>query len=161
MQKEQFSKAYVRALASVVGLSMNDHTVDDDSVDCTFCLKGGGEKVRSPKLDVQLKCTERHVIGEKSISYQLSRKNYDDLRDKDVMVPRILVVMVVPNDLNDWLVAGKEETLIRKCAWWISLRGYADRADVKQPTIQIPIDQFFNPEQLRIIMERIGRGESL
>ena len=55
-QKEQFSIAYVHAVAAVVGLKVFRSDVDDDSVDIGLGQTGGGGTICSPKLDLQLKC---------------------------------------------------------------------------------------------------------
>ena len=94
-QKEQFSLAYLHVVATAAGFKLSDPRVDDESVDVMVGQSGGAGTVRSPRLEVQLKCTERDVLREDGVHFQLKRKNYDDLRDPDVMVPRILVVMLV------------------------------------------------------------------
>jgi len=51
-QKEQFSIAYVRAVAAVAGVKILRAEVDDDSIDIGFERSGGC----AAKLDLQLKC---------------------------------------------------------------------------------------------------------
>ena len=41
-QKEQFSFAYVRAVASAAQISVSEPAVDDDSIDLIFHRRGGG-----------------------------------------------------------------------------------------------------------------------
>lgn len=79
-QKEQFSAAYVRAIASAAGYAVSRPEVDDDSVDRTLSARGGNGSLRSPKLDIQLKCTARRYSGHPLLRFPLRRKNYDDLR---------------------------------------------------------------------------------
>src|SRR4051812_4894837 len=92
-QKEQFSIAYIRALAAVLGLKVTREEVDDDSVDVTLLRTGG----TAPKLDIQLKCSGAIQKMELDFPFRLTIKNYDDLRRR-TMVPRILVVLEVPTD---------------------------------------------------------------
>jgi hypothetical protein len=61
-QKEQFSFAYVRAVAATARIAVNKPTVDDDSVDLIFQQKGTGSIFRSPRLEVQVKCTDAATI---------------------------------------------------------------------------------------------------
>jgi len=84
-KKEQFSQAYVQAVAAVAGYSWAKPCPDDDSIDLTLAAKGGGGTIRSPKLDVQVKCHAAEVLAEPSFSYALKIKNYDDLRDANVL----------------------------------------------------------------------------
>src|SRR3954454_9711632 len=95
-RKEQFSHAYVRAVASVAGYTVYKPEVDDDSVDLGLAAKGRGDTIRSPRLEMQLKCTAQNVVRTAHVGFELNKKNYDDLRGSDLLVPRILVVVVVP-----------------------------------------------------------------
>jgi hypothetical protein len=58
-RKEQFSRAYVHAVASVAGFSLASPVVDDDSVDVIFCSRGKGGTLRAPRLEAQLKLVDR------------------------------------------------------------------------------------------------------
>jgi hypothetical protein len=161
-QKEQFSLAYLHVVATAAGFKLSDPRVDDESVDVMVGQSGGEGTVRSPKLDVQLKCTERDVLREDGVHFQLKRKNYDDLRDPYVMVPRILVVMLVPEDTSEWLNDVPEEELcLRRCAWWMPLVGEDERLGVESPTVVLPRQNLFNPDALRMIMGKVGNKEPL
>lgn len=100
-QKEQFSNTYVRAIVSVAGYSTYRPEVDDDSVDIGIAARGGKGVIISPRLELQLKCTQRDILYDSSVRYQLNLKNYNDLR-VNALVPRILVVVLVPENLADW-----------------------------------------------------------
>ncbi len=90
MQMEEFSRAYVKAVAACAGFATSVPSVDDDSVDVNLHQRGGGGTVRSPKLDLQLKCTAGPSPVEDTFSHSLKLKNYDDLRVENVLVPRYL-----------------------------------------------------------------------
>lgn len=158
-RKEQFSIAYVRAVASVAGFTAYKHEVDDDSVDLGLAARGAMGTVRSPKLDMQIKCTSREILGAVSLAFPLSIKNYNDLRPEDLLVPRILVVVLVPDALEDWLVHSEEQLLVRHCAYWMSLRGMEDRNNVANVTVHVPRNNQFTVDAVREIMNRVGRGE--
>lgn len=56
-QQEAFSRAYVRAVAAAAGFRVQDGPEpDDDSIDITISARGPGSTLRSPKVDLQLKC---------------------------------------------------------------------------------------------------------
>ena len=55
-QKEQFSRAYVQAVAAAAGFATYIPDVDDDSIDMGIAA-GGKESRRRPRLELQLKCT--------------------------------------------------------------------------------------------------------
>src|SRR5205823_3824610 len=99
-QKQQLSIAYLHAVASAAGFACQSPGVDDDSVDRTIVARGWVHKLsvlRSPKIDVQLKSIVREPLtaAERSFTFRLNQKNYDDLRHRS-MVPRLLVVFLLP-----------------------------------------------------------------
>lgn len=88
MQQEQFSRAWVRALAAVAGYNITSCEVDDDSIDLGLAgNRKDGVHVRAPKLESQLKCQSNDDGSGPSLSYALKMKNYDDLRDPRFMFP--------------------------------------------------------------------------
>lgn len=95
-QKEQFSIAWVRTVVSVAGYAVYQTSVDDDSVDLGIAMRGGRGTVRSPRLEVQLKCTAAPNWQSDLMRFPLKRKNYDDLRVDNVLAPRMLIVVCVP-----------------------------------------------------------------
>jgi hypothetical protein len=158
MQKEQFSRAYVQAVAACAGFAWSIPSVDDDSVDLTLHQTGGGGTIRSPRLDIQLKCKANPTPAEDSFSFWLKLKNYDDLRDEHVLVPRILVVVLVPDLAADWLTHSEAQLVLRRCAYWVSLRGLPQTTNATGETISIPRSQLFDVRAIETIMTDIGGG---
>jgi len=78
-RKEQFSIAYVRAVASVAGFSVSIPDVDDDSVDMVLAGRIVEGVPSRPRIDLQLKCTSEDVLRVGEVVYPLKRKNYDEL----------------------------------------------------------------------------------
>lgn len=156
-QKEQFSRAWVQAIAAVAGFGWSTPSVDDDSIDLTLHQTGGRGTTRSPKLDLQLKCkTDETPLGD--FSFLLKIKNYDDLRCTDVMVPRILVIVLVPNQPSAWVDHAADGLTLRRCGYWLSLRGLPDCSNSKGLTIKVPHNQTFTVGALQAMMNRIGQG---
>lgn len=158
-QKEQFSYAYVRAVAALAGVGVMKPEVDDDSVDLCFKKKGGRGAGRSPQLDAQIKCTASAPLSGVTIGYPLKIKNYDDLRPTDVCIARILILVIVPDDLVEWSSQSEEELLLRRCGYWISLRGEPEIPNEATKTVHIPRTAVFGVGALTDILERIGRRE--
>jgi hypothetical protein len=162
-QKEQFSYAYARAVAAVAKVAVSEPTVDDDSVDLEFRMKGGGGAFRSPQLGAQVKCTESANLHQDHVAYALKLKNYDELRPTNLLVPRILIVVTVSDNLDDWLNHSEDELAMRKCGYWVSLRGQpAANVGPKTDkiTIHLPRVNHFTVAQLTKIMQRIGNGQT-
>jgi hypothetical protein len=159
-QKCAFSEAWLRAVAAAAGFGVQGGTQpDDQSVDITVSSKRKGI-ASNPRLDVQLKCTADDLGAEAEISFKLKPKNYDDLRDANVSVPIILVVVQVPMSPAQWLVPGTDKLEAFRAAWWISLRGYpaSGYSENTNVPIKMPQAQRFTRLALVDIMARLGTG---
>ena len=159
-QKEQFSFAYVRAVAAAAQIVVSEPTVDDDSIDLLFQQRGGGGIVRSPRVEAQVKCTDAASVHQAHVAYPLKSKNYDELRPVDVLVPRILIVVLVPDDLGDWLNHSEQELAMRRCGYWLSLRGEPATANTTNVTVHLPRASQFTVAQLQAMMQRIGNDQN-
>ncbi len=157
-QKEQFSNTYLQAITTVAGYSLYKPSVDDDSVDWGIATRGIMGRIRAPRLELQLKSTSRELLDDNYLRYPLKLKNYDDLRLVDFAIPRILVVLVLPEHRKDWLQQSEEELCIRYCAYWVSLRGLPETPNTTTVTISLPRTNQFTVAALQSIMQRIGQG---
>lgn len=157
-QKEQFSRAYVQAVAAVAGYAWSQPSVDNDSVDQTLSARGGGGTIKSPKLDLQLKCHARSAPAEMEFTYPLKIKNYDDQRDDSVMVPRILVVVLVPDQLADWINHTESQLALRRCGYWTSLRGLPATQNANTVSVTVHRSQQFHCDGVLQLMQRIAAG---
>lgn len=155
---EQFSKAYVKAVASVADCSIDWSTVDNDSVDGTLKRRTHSSTVRSPHLDIQLKSTHTDCIQNNHIVYPLLIKNYDELRSDNLAVPRILVVVLLPDDFSRWTLHTEQEMALRKCGYWVSLRGEPATSNMTSKTVHIPRQQVFDVIGLDAIFNRLESG---
>ena len=132
-QKEQFSRAYVTAIAAGVGCNTMKPEVDDDSIDLCLKSKIDGKCISRPQLDMQLKATQNLELDGDCFKYSLKIKNYDDLRLDNCIVPRILVVVYVPENTSDWILQSEEQLAMRRCGYWISLCGMRWSRKIGQP----------------------------
>ena len=157
-QKEQFSNAYVRAVAATAGYTLYKPEVDDDSVDWGIAATAGKGTTRSPKIELQLKCTSRDLWDDGNLKYPLKVKNYNELRPENYQVPRILVVVLVPNQVAEWLSHSEESLVMYKCGYWVSIRGWDETSNKDTVTVPIPRKRQFTVENLKDIMVRVGDG---
>jgi hypothetical protein len=159
-RQEQFSHAYIRAVAAVAGYTLYKPEVDDDSIDLGIAAKGVIGTIRSPRLEFQLKAPfKRNVVRAESMSYSLSKKNYDDLRYTDIYVPRILVVVILADNINSWLYQCEEQLVMKHCAYWTSLRGKPELPDGQESkSVRLSNDKIFNVEALGTLMQTVSNG---
>lgn len=161
MKMEQFSRAYVAALAAQAGCNSARPEVDEDSVDLELSMKGiSGCKRSRGKLEMQLKCTHAADRSRDFFPFSLSIKNYDELR-ADVVIPRLLVVVCVPEECEDWTEQTEEQLCLHHCAYWLSLAGMPETNNAESVTVHIPRNQIFSVEFLREAMRRNANGETL
>jgi hypothetical protein len=159
-RKEQFSIAYLHAVASVAGYRIAEPNVDDDSVDRVIRARGPHGLLRSPQLDVQMKCTEVMASSNGYFSFPLPVKNYNDLRGDDFHVPSILVVVFVPGAIESWLHQSEDRLLMKHCAYWVSLRDAPETTNLRSVAVHLPRMQQFTVDSLKSMMRQIGNGGS-
>jgi hypothetical protein len=149
-RKDHFSRAVVRAIAAAAGVGASVPELDQNSEDISFSAPdtptGPG-----PKLDGQLKCSQNIDPSGQSFGYDLPVKNYNDLRwpPDTLYVPRILVVVHVPKDPDDWLDCDPERILLKRCAYWLTLAGAPETENTSTVRVTVPTEQVFDVEALR------------
>jgi hypothetical protein len=104
-QKEQFSRAYLLAVATKGGYTLATWNVDKDGVDATV-------RCGALMVDLQLKCTQVPRKTGNEYAYDLDVSTYNKLRDPDRSAPGYLALVVVPEDLEEW-VAHEPDRLLQ------------------------------------------------
>ncbi len=162
-QKQQLSIAYVHAVASRAGYTCQATLVDIDSVDVVIGARGlihSQAVMRSPRLEIQLKATSQECLREDRLVFPLPVKNYNELKEA-TMIPRLLVVLLLPSNPAEWLEHSEDCLITRRCAYWTSLRGMGDTENTDTVTVYPPRINLFNVEGLRGLLERASRKEPL
>jgi hypothetical protein len=136
-RQEALSRAYVRAVSARAGVTCTD-LVQDFGAD--MVLRHVAQKEHryvddGRQLDLQLKSTTRAELDENEVSYDLDVRAYNWSRQHQVYRPRILVLLVLPEDEAQWLSQSLEELVLRRCAYWTALRGA--EPTTKQRTIRV------------------------
>lgn len=158
-QKEQFSIAYIRAVVAAAGFNIGKMDIDEDSIDLSIASSRYFLAVRA-SIDVQLKCTaDERVLRQEFIHFPLKIKNYDDLRT--ARLPHALVVVLVPPNVEDWLIQTEQEMVMRRCGYWLSLAGQPEVQNQASVTVKIPRTQQFTAGALKDMMKRIRNTNNL
>jgi hypothetical protein len=90
------------AVAARAGCQVAQWNIDKMSVDGTIRPVSGSRAC----VDVQLKATSNDVTDANGAFFDLSLKNYDDLRKAPQTHPHYLVVLHLPGPLAAWLEMG-------------------------------------------------------
>jgi hypothetical protein len=153
-RQEAFSRVYVAAIAASAGYVTANMDFDRDGVDLQ--IRAGGSM--RPTLDLQLKATINLGVAQEGVyRFPLKRRNYDLLRVQ-TMIPRILLVLDMPETEADWLQVSAEQLILRRCAFWTSLAGFADTQNQESVTVSIQEKNQFDVAALCALMERARTG---
>lgn len=163
---EDVSVAYVQAMCAKNGYILERVGRDNDSVDVRISCTGLPDAdclSYSPMLNVQLKATYGNFVQLASgdYSFALPVKNYSDLIKTNRMIPIILVVLHMSDDENDWVVHHNDRLEIRKCAYWVSLKGKEPTDNEGTVNVRIPQDNIFSCDKLKEIMIKVAKEEEL
>ena len=111
-----------------------------------------------PAIELQLKATIN--LGQPkdgAFRFPLIRRNYD-LLIVETQTPRLLMVLDLPKDEEQWMTISEESLVLRKRAYWASLAGLEERSNVSSITIHIPSTNIFDITGLRYLMDQSREG---
>lgn len=149
-------------MAAHAGLNKGEFDVDDDSIDLAFKSRGFRDRlVRSPQIEFQLKCSSRDLVQGEVIRYPLPVKNYNDLRGENLVIPRYLAILLVPNDTAAWIRHNDDHVALYNHCYWVSLRDADATDNVNTVTVEVPLANHLTSETLRQMIERASHGEWL
>ena len=157
---ERFSLAYLEAVASQAGCWIADPRVDRNSVDGILM----GESNGLPSVfGFQAKATSQDVLRENHLSFPLPIRNYNDprLSTSALRFQRILIVLRMSKETDEWLNQTDEELCMRHCAYWRSLRDEPEVPNVSNVSVHVPLANMFNRDSLTDLMDKAARGEPL
>ncbi|HEU4410455.1 MAG TPA: DUF4365 domain-containing protein [Polyangiaceae bacterium] len=157
--KEELGLAYVRAVAARAGFSVEETRKDRDGVDLTICARGklSDDAVsKSPRLEVQLKSTAAlGALPPVEFSYELDADDYNHLVGPR-LVPRILLVFVMPKSEAQWLSWTEDSLVLRHSAYWLSLAGRESTTNIRSKSVKVPRGHVFNPESIRSLLTLVA-----
>lgn len=159
LQQEKFSYAYLQTITVAAGYEMmaKGRAMDNAGIDISIEVPGQIGRVLSPKLDAQVKCTmDQSIIRGAWIHYPLDVRNYERLRHPYPSCPQFLFLMFVPSDKNEWLTVSQDQSILKKSAYWISLKGMAASSNKQTVTVKLPRENLLTPAVLQNIMFQIA-----
>ena len=151
-RKSRLSLACIEAVSSQAGYQVVEIKVDNDSVDGTFW----GDFGRRPRVEFQAKATARDLARNGVIHFPLPIKNYNDLR-RDTFNPRILIIMLMPDDPDDWIEQTDEALCVRHGVYWTSILGAPESANTDSVTVYVPMANVLDSDQLDRMMRNTER----
>ena len=153
-REEALSRVYAHAVSARAGYVTAVYDRDLDGIDLR--IQAGG--AMRPALDLQLKATVN--LGEARdgcFHFPLKRRNYDLLRI-ETQTPRLLVVLDLPKDEEQWVTITEDELVMRRRAYWLNLKGFEETDNISSVTVRIPVGNLFDVENLHALMEQSKEG---
>ncbi len=164
--ESELSYAYLHAVASHAGMACGvaSRHEDNNGIDATLTAWGpfqSGGYLTEVTIKVQLKATIAVPVDDgTNLSYFLKGINrYDDLRTETVSNARILIVMFLPPDAQEWLDHSTEQLALRRCAYWQSLRGAPSTSNGSGATVRLPKNQMFTVQALKGLATRLSQPD--
>jgi hypothetical protein len=165
----ELSYAYLHAVAGHAGVGCRYAIRHEDGRGIDAQLTAWGSWPESYRtevnLNVQLKATAALPADDGlHLSYFLKESekstHYDDLRSKTVDIPRILVVLFLPEDSTAWLTHSADQLVLKRCAYWVNLRGAEPKPKENKwgVTIKLPKAQVFSPDGLRALITQLAKA---
>lgn len=163
IQKEEFSYAYIYAVVSAAGYSCQiaSRSIDIGGIDIIISGTEQEYSLYPPRLEVQVKSTSIDVMSDEFIRYPLKLKNYNELRKQKTLVPKILIVVLIPDNPTKWVNQSETELCMRRCGYWMSLKGQTETQNTESVTVYLPRSQLFTVKALQGIMQQIETGGTL
>jgi hypothetical protein len=160
LQQEWLSRAYVQAVAARAGVITSK---PDPDLGIDLCLRAVRREANQyqdagVQLDLQLRSTTRASVTDTEVRYDLDVRTYNYLRQASALCPRLLVVLVLPEDEALWLSQSPEELVLRHCAYWMSLVGAEPTPATSSVRITIPRSQAFSVQAVQMWMTRLLQG---
>lgn len=167
-RSENFSCAYVRAIAAHVGLNVLQ-TENDFGIDISFTKitsyqprsKKRGKRFLDDPHDVplrfQIKSTKNWNFVDDMVRCKLEAKAYDDAVYARGKLP--LLMMCLPPTFDEWLCQDEQCLQLRHCCYyWKPSADATMTSNDSTKTILIPRRQQFTPEALTELFMARQRG---
>jgi hypothetical protein len=152
--ESELSYAYLHAVCSKAGFSCKQGDRHDDGagVDAEIIYRGRLDHPHFTEiqLNIQLKSTTiQSVVANDRVSYFLKGINrYNKLRTNDSANYKILVVLFLPENPDEWLKCTADELVMKKAAYWVNLYGAPQVDTSSGTTVYLPTANLLTPEAL-------------
>lgn len=163
--KAELSYAYIHAVAARAGFGCRDGDRHDDGagVDAFVRVKerlSPDAVITDFLAEVQLKATSEPPAAQGDrFSFFLKRDHYDKPRGAENPLRRFLVVLFLPPVQAEWLDHTADQLLLRRCAYWCSLKGAGATANKSGQTVYLPRANVFSVDGLRGLMTRVAMND--
>lgn len=154
-----FGEEYVGALAAAAGLLSYRLNHDLDGVDLGVRLPGPSRNVVSPTVEVQVKSWSRWQGTPTAWRYDgLTERQFNRLAGADFAVPRYLVLVLVPDQADEYATVGANGLLLRYIAYYVSLHDeprITDPDPKRRRPVTVPLVNVLTAASLRALLDDV------
>lgn len=159
---ESFQEAYVRGVAAAAGCVVYGKPEIDEGVDIVLTHRADVHLIgdKTAHLEIQMKSSaDGPIENGEYITATLRRSRFDDFRAENITVNKIVVILHMPEDQEEWVTLGDTALSLHHRAYWVNLQGLPAIADPEQKsiTVRAPTSQYFDDVALCRMMQRIGQ----
>ena len=158
---ETLQVAYLHAVAAAAGCSLSQ-PFPDNGIDWQVSHGSAAHEVDDEvTVKIQLKATQQIAAAPRGafFSFTLDNDHLRKLARARVAVPKILVVMLLPRRVDQWLLARPDALELRHCCYWVNLAGHPVTGR-QRTNVRVPVARVFDDRALCEIMARVGAGGS-
>lgn len=156
---ETLQVGYLHAVAAAAGCSLSQ-PFPDNGIDWHLSHGSPAHRVDDEvTVKVQLKATQQTSACPAGpyFSFTLDNEHLRKLARSQVAVHKILVVMLLPRTMDQWVHAAPDRLELRHCCYWINLAGHPVTGR-SRTNVRIPTARIFDDRALCDIMARVGAG---
>ena len=156
--QNKLSEAYFEIIVRLAGYNPTPPEDDDHGIDYYIRAPRQEDPTGRLGVDVQLKSVREDELRGKgdSIVYDCPSLNYNDLISTNALTPRILILVIVPADIDTWISITEERLMMEFKARYLSLKGKKESENSRSQKIDIPQKNIFNVDTLKQIMAKGG-----
>lgn len=157
--KEEIQRGAINAIAAAAGCNTMVPAVDEGDDVILSYQAAGSEEMKM--LGLQLKATsarDRWNAEHTEITALLSRQRYDKYRSTAVTFPKIIVIMDLPESIDDWVDISTDRMGLGK-NYWVSIAGFPERNNAGRIAVRASVDNVFDDAALCGIMSGLMEKE--
>ena len=159
--KEDLSVCYLKTIAAVNGIALENITHDEDSVDVIIkkVIQMSSSRRFNSQISVQLKSTSsksQYNIKENEIIYEFKVKNYNDLCIAATM-PSMLALLILSEKEEEWINWATNELMINGKMYWLSLQSNKLTENNDSISIKIPKENILNNVTIEQLIEKAAK----
>lgn len=158
-RKEEIQRGAINAIAAAAGCNTMVPAIDEGDDVILSYQAAGSEEMKM--LGLQLKATSarnRWNAQHTEITAHLSRQRYDKYRSTNVTFPKIIVIMDLPESVDDWVDISPERMGVGK-NYWVSIAGFPEKNRTGQIAVRASADNVFDDAALCGIMNGLMEKE--